>query len=147
MQLNDALLVILGWLLGLLAPTIVDAIRDKRETKTIKATLFAELQELKYRLVLLVYRIESKHGNLNKEFFQWTQNVLSEYKGVNSSDSFIETMGPLLKLTDEEIKSYSQFTKERSLPNSGIQLKKISFSLLDSNLSLLSKFDPISAIM
>lgn len=143
MSLNDILLILLGWLLGLLAPAIVDTIKDKREAKTTKVALFTELQELQYRLVLMVYRIESKYGNLNKEFFQWAQDILVEYKGVNSSDSLMKTIGPLLKLTNEEMTVFSQLAKERSNPNTGLELKKFSLSLLDSNLQLLSKFNPI----
>lgn len=143
MSSNDVLLILLGWLLGLLAPAIVDAIKNRRETKTIKTALFTELQELQYRLVLMVYRIQSKYDNLNKNFFQWAQNILSEYKGINSSNSLVETIGPILKLTDEEMKVYSQVAKEGDLPNSGLELKKFSFSLLDSSLLLLSKLNPI----
>jgi hypothetical protein len=135
--------LILGWLLGLLSPGIVDWIKEKKEVKKIKTALFSELQELEYRLVLVVYKIESKHGNINKKFFQWAQGVLSNNKGVNDSDSLMKTLGILLNLSDEEIKASVLITKERDKSGNGLGLKKLSLAFLDASLPLLSKFDPI----
>ncbi|MEK7525435.1 MAG: hypothetical protein AAB561_00210 [Patescibacteria group bacterium] len=140
-ELKDVLILILGWLLGLLGPVIVDAIKDKREAKAMKAALFSELHELQYRLMLSAYQIESRYGELNHEFFLWAQGILVGYKGVNSSESLLKIIGPLLKLTDEQMKTYAQQTKQQNQPISGLSLKKYSLSLLESYLSSLAKFD------
>jgi hypothetical protein len=142
-MIENILILIIGWLLGLLAPAIVDTIRDKREAKVIKDAIFTELRELEYRLMLVVYRIESKYGALNQEFFKWAQSILVEYDGINSIDSLLKTIGPILKLTDEEMDNFAKYARQESQPNSGLALKKHSLALLDSNLVLLSKFHPI----
>ena len=51
--LEKAMFVLLGWLLALLAPPIVDAIKRHREIKETKSTLLAELAELKYRMAII----------------------------------------------------------------------------------------------
>lgn len=143
MIINDILLLVLGWLLGLLAPAIVAMIRDKRVAGVVKIALLTELHELQYRLVLMVYRVDSKYGELNQEFFRWAQSILIEYRGVNSSDTLLKTIGPILKLTEDEMAGLTEYAKQQSKPNAGLALKKYSLSLLDSNLPSLSKFDAI----
>jgi hypothetical protein len=134
---NEILLLLIGWFLGLFAPIIVDLIKNKRDTKVIKRALFSELRELQFRLVLVVYKVESNYGNLNKEFFKWTQSILTGYKGVNSTDSLIKAVESLSNLTNEEI----QIANKKNLNNSGLELKKFTLSVLDSNLALLSRFN------
>lgn len=142
-ELKDVLFIILGWLFGLLSPGIVSAMRDKREAKIIKAALLTELRELQYRLVLMVYRIESKYGELNREFFRWAQSILVGYGGINSADSLLKTIGPLLKLTNDEMASLTQYARQKSQLNTGLSLKKYSLSLLEANLTSLARFDTI----
>ena len=119
-DLRDVLLLLLGWLLGLLAPIIVSYFQEKRQVASLESALLNELRELQYRLVLLVYRIESKYDEINHEFFQRAQSILTEYKGINTVKSLLDTIGPLLKLTKDEMAIYSQMTKNSNLPNSGL---------------------------
>ena len=143
MTISGVLLIILGWLLGLFSPAIVDFIRDRREAKVIKTAIMSELDEFRYRLLLSVYLIEAKHGSLDHKFFEWAQSILVQYKGINSGESLLEAIGPLLKLTKDEMDSYAQITKERRKPNSGMSLKKNSLFLLETNVGALTKFDSI----
>ena len=53
-EFEKILLLLLGWLFGLLSPAIVDAIRKYREAKELKVALWTELRELRYRLACTV---------------------------------------------------------------------------------------------
>src|SRR5260221_14242994 len=86
----DILKISFGWLLGLLAPTIVGAIKDRRDSKNIKNALFNELRELQYKLLMMVFRVESKYGTLNHEFFNYAQTILKGYAGVNSKENLLK---------------------------------------------------------
>ncbi|TSC83339.1 MAG: hypothetical protein G01um101419_22 [Parcubacteria group bacterium Gr01-1014_19] len=141
--LKDVLLLILGWLLGLLAPGIVALIRDKREGNIIKKALVSELHEFRYRLMLNVYQIESKYGRLDHDFFEWAQAILVDYEGINSEESLLNTIGPLLKLTKDEMKQFAQVAQQQRKPNSGLSLKRHHLVLLDTNIGALAKLDPI----
>lgn len=44
--------IILGWLLGLLSPLIVDGIRRRRDAKSLRVALRSEFDELSYRLLV-----------------------------------------------------------------------------------------------
>jgi len=142
-ELRDVLLLLLGWLLGLFAPLIVSHFQEKRQVNALKTALSTELRELQYRLVLLVYRVEAKYGEVNHEFFKWAQDIFTEYKGINSVKTLVDTLGPLLNLTKEEMATYSQATKQHEKPNSGLSLKKHSVSFLEANVVLLPKLDPV----
>ena len=142
-ELKDVLLILLGWLLGLLSPVITTAIKDKREGEILKKALESELQELRYRLMLSVYLVQFKYGTLDHEFFEWAQSILTKYKGINSGDSLLKVLGPLLKLGKNEMAMYVEKAKEKEKPGSGLSLKKYSLSLLDTSMASFSKFDPI----
>lgn len=142
-DLNDYLVLVLGWLLGILSPAIVVTIRDKREAKTIKAALISELHELHYRLLLNVYLIESKYSILDHKFFKWAQSVLTQYKGINTAESLLNTIGPLLNFTKDEMAIYNQMAKQQRQPNSGTSLKKHSLPFLETSINALAKFDSI----
>lgn len=139
----EILLLILGWLFGLLSPAIVDAIRDRRDRKVVKGVLLSELHELRYRLMMHVYQVESKYGNLNHEFFEWAQSVLTEYKGINSSESLLNTIGPLLKLSSEEMATYSQMARAHRQSHGGLSLRKHSLAMMDANIKSIGSFDPV----
>jgi hypothetical protein len=65
------LLLIFGWLLGLLSPAIVDEIRRRRETAAVRAALKSELHELRYRLGLAVYFLRMRFGEVDRDFLVW----------------------------------------------------------------------------
>ena len=142
LTINQILFLILGWLFGLLSPTIISNIRDQREAQVIKTALILELHELMYRLMMNVYTVESKYGKLDHEFFIWAQSVLVQYKGINSSESLLKTIGPILKLTEDEISISLEMIKNEKKKKSALSLKKNSLMLLDTNMGVLSKLEP-----
>ena len=98
MTIRDALIITFGWLLGLLAPAITNAIKDRRELNVVKIALLAELRELQYNLVLIAFRIESRYGTLDHTFLNWVKNILNKYVGINSTEKISKTIETLLKL-------------------------------------------------
>ena len=59
--------LLVGWLMGLLSPLIVDSIRRRRERKEIKQALITELQELQYRLASGVFLTTQKLGECDRK--------------------------------------------------------------------------------
>lgn len=71
------------------------------------------------------------------------RTIFSDYKGINSIETLINTLGPLLKLTPEEINTYSQVAKQNEVAKSALALKKHSLYFLEANVALISKFTPL----
>src|SRR2546428_7651163 len=107
LTMNDTyekiVLIIVGWLLGLLGPAIVDSIRKRREAREAKTAIWTELQELQFRLVSTVSQLEMRYGNANKEFLAWLKSVLEKYRGINSTEVMLKTIESSESLTEEEL--------------------------------------------
>ena len=50
-------LILLGWLLGLLGPAVIDAIRRGRENRQAAHAIHAELREVAYKLALACHYV------------------------------------------------------------------------------------------
>lgn len=85
----EILFLLIGWLLGLLSPLIVDAARKRRETPALYRTLLQELDDLRYRLVVTVYLVQESRGCLTQEILDWAMPVLEHYEGPYRSASLL----------------------------------------------------------
>src|SRR3989304_3262396 len=123
--------LLVGWLMGLLSPLIVDAIRRHRERKEIKQALITELQELQYQLASSIYVITQKLGKGDRKFFEWFLSILERYEGPFKSDLHIKYAKEALKLTDKQLAAVSKNSKNEDA-NKGLSLKKYYTPLLDA---------------
>jgi hypothetical protein len=128
-------LLVLGWLLGLLGPVIVDAIKRKRENKLGRTAIREELRQLQRRLAVVVLRTESHLGKLTKDRVRWTLKYLS----TNSEDNFRNGLEKYLTWTDE---FFSEAVRHMAAPEGGsLRLQKYGTPLLDARVSALWTFD------
>jgi hypothetical protein len=67
----NVLLVLLGWLLGLFTPQIVDSVRRRYDRARMAAALTSELREISERLAGSAYYIWSEHGRLSPDGLEW----------------------------------------------------------------------------
>ncbi|OGY43911.1 MAG: hypothetical protein A2729_01150 [Candidatus Buchananbacteria bacterium RIFCSPHIGHO2_01_FULL_39_14] len=142
-EFKDLLLVLIGGFLSIAGYFIIDYNRDYKKAKRVKTALVDELHELRARLVLVIFSLESRYGTIDKNFFKWANPILAKYNEKNSNESLLRSIKPLLNLTGEQRESIVKISKQRGRSGEGLALKKHSLSLLDSNLEMLSKFDSI----
>lgn len=125
--------VVLGWLLGILTPSITRKISDGRERKKLERIILNDLSELKERLAPLPYLVYPKYGKMNKETFEWLRE--------NSSIEFEEG---IKKITDsgatiDELISYLNDKGLREKTSS--HFKKMNLLSTDSYLTDLGLLD------
>ena len=72
------LLLILGWLFGLLSPAIVDAIRLRRENVRGRAAIKAELDQLSEILVFAAFQARKAAGTMDRSFLEWLRSNLKQ---------------------------------------------------------------------
>lgn len=65
------LLLILGWLFGLLSPAVVDTIRLRRENVRGRTAIKAELDQLSEILVLAAFHARKAAGTIDRPFLEW----------------------------------------------------------------------------
>ncbi len=142
---TEITLLILGWALGLLSTIILDWYRDWSEREIVKPALLEELHELRQRLVHHAFLIERKHGSVNYDFIKWAQSALKQYKGTNidSTESLIQSLSTLLNLRKEEVDAMALVMKERIATHRGTGLRKHSLPMLETNMGIVRRFDPI----
>ena len=136
---EDRFYLLVGWLMGLLSPLIVDAIRRRRDRKEIKHALITELQELQFHLASGVYLITQKLGKCDRKFFEWFLPIVEHYEGPFISDQRIEYVKAALKLTDEQLAADAERSKNENL-NKGMGLKKYDTPVLVANIAHIGAF-------
>lgn len=138
-SLKSGVYLLVGWLMGLLSPLIIDAIRHRRERKEIKQAIITELQELQYRLAAGVFLTTKKLGKGDRVFFKWFLSNLERYEGPLNLDTQIKYAKTALTLTDEQLAAMSKHSKIEDI-NKGMSLKKYYAPLLDANIARIGSF-------
>ncbi len=133
------LFLLLGWLLGLISPIIVDVIKRRRERVEIRASLKTELTELRYRLACVVHFVEMRFGEANRDLLLWLKPIIESYEGLNQSDNILKLINSQLELSDEQILAVCKHGKAAA--EGALNLKKYTIPLLESKYSLLSAYD------
>jgi hypothetical protein len=126
------LFVIVGWVLATASPLIADYFRRRREIGETKAALLAELRELKYRLAVVILRIESELGQLNQKLLTWIQPVFEGYTGPLPSKSIQDFIEQGQNWTDAQIAELNVHMKKPS--GSALHIKSYPAPFLDSRL-------------
>jgi hypothetical protein len=84
----EVLYILLGWLLGILSPGIINYITHQYDKKRLQRIIIGELKDLKKRLVLLPFKIRSNYGSVDEKLFLWTQEQTQNFKELESETSF-----------------------------------------------------------
>ncbi len=130
--------ILLGWLLGLLSPPIVELIQRRHRRAELRRSLFIELEGLRLTLASNVYNIANNDSAVNRELVELVEPILRSDKTFPESKPTADLLSSLLKLTDDQIAS-KMASKKSAGP---ISLKKIAVPFLISQLSSLYLFSP-----
>ena len=145
-SLKDIVLLILGWLFGLVGPIVVWKIQTERKAVSVRAAVGYELAELKYRMVLAAYALNQDHGTFDRDFLNWVHTQVSSYRGANDSTRFLESLSLLLAGTDENLRQLSELgrspTKGKSVPYARVPYLEAQLS----ELHIFSAADQISIL-
>ena len=129
----------LGWLLGLLAPVIVDAIRRKRENTLGRAAILSELTELAGILSTAAYGARMRLGTADRQFLEWLKSTLEQFATTPKLQEFIPRLRTQLSWTDDELRAVAQHMSADD--GKGTVLQYYPVPLLDARVSALWSFD------
>lgn len=135
---DKLLFLALGWLLGLLGPVIVDAIKRKRENTQGQAAIHAELKDVSHKLALASQFIYMRKGTVDRNHLEWFKGHLEGYSSLEDMASLLESVKLQLSWTDKELEGYARRTSGQS--GKGIALQKYAVPLLDSRVNALWSF-------
>jgi len=143
MDQEKILFILLGWVLGLASPLIVDEIRRWRERRDIRATLRTELHELQYRLALVAWQVQLRLGHLDRALFEWFWPIVLGYKGIYADQNLIAIAKSLASVPPDQLDQQIARAAEtaKAPPGSALVLKKHAASFLDSRVSSFSSLE------
>jgi hypothetical protein len=138
-SLEKILLLVLGWLLGLLAPVIVDAVRRRRENALGQTAIREELRALRGRLVCAAHIIEEHLGTLDRKKLDWYALEYGYAADQDDSLALANHVRDLNKLPDTQLQLEIQ--KRMAPMGKGLTLQKYVTPLLDARVASIWNFD------
>src|SRR5688572_594409 len=130
--------IILGWLLGLLAPVIVDLIRQAYREKEIREAIHTEVRELGLILIANAYLCELGFGNFDREFLQWYISAPGRLVAASHTDQTLDYLKKLMDLNEGDFKKFVADKKAKL--GVGEHLKKFRLPYVDSHIGDLGIF-------
>lgn len=135
---QSLLFVGLGWLLGLLGPVIVDAIRRHYVRDEIRTAIVSELSEARFRFAGVVYILQARFGTYDRQLLEWLLPLVEDYRGPNRNQEIAEVIRRQLALSDAELAKVAQ--QQQAGPEAGLAVKKYRLPYLESHVPDLGLF-------
>lgn len=135
----DVLMLVLGWLFGLLSPAIVDAIKKRYRNKEIRRAIISELDEARFFLASNVYVLSCDRGIYDRNLLNWILPIFDSYRGSNPASEIARQIRAQVAMSDEHIAMSAQNMKQSA--EEYVKLKKRHVSYLQSRLTDLGSFN------
>ena len=92
--------LLLRWLLGLLSPRIIDAIRAKCLRRDLAVAIRSEAQDLQYRVAATSFRLAQWYGEVSRDYLIWLKPKVMQYEG-NEPVQSVRALARLGRFDDE----------------------------------------------
>jgi len=138
-MLDKIVFLLLGWLLGLVGPIVVDGIRRKRENALGRAAILTELTELAVTLSTAAYGVRMSLGTVDRQFLESLKIFLEQHEVTTQQQKFVSHLRTQLSWTDEELKKVARYMSADE--GKGSMLQYYPVPLLDARVSALWSFD------
>lgn len=139
MPAQEILLLVLGWLLGLLSPVVVDAIKHRRDSTRGRAAIFSELDDLAIVLTLASLKATQASGETDRTHLEWLIARIREFPDTSAYAEMLQSIKVILELNDEQMAEANAWISQNI--NSSPALQIYPAPLLDSRVSALWTFD------
>ena len=128
-------LIFVGWLLGLLGPTVIEAIRKRYQRHDIAKAILTELSGILYPLATTVYLVKQRAGLVDKELLEWLLSICENYQGMYADDRVPQSIDSQLKLDNNQLKALNEKTKGDG--TKALTLRKINTPFIDLNINII----------
>jgi hypothetical protein len=130
--------LLLGWLLGLLSPRIIDSIKAKYTRRALGSAIRSEAEDLQYRMSITSFLLAQRFGNVDREYLVWLKPRLIQYKGNEPVGSIRKFVQSLLDGSEDQLIAISRHM--RAEEGMGLSLKRFSAYLVESSLGAIHGF-------
>jgi hypothetical protein len=91
-----------GWLLGLLAPAIVERIRKGYRRSELTVAIQAEVHELQYKMGLCSHKLNLHLATVTDRHLVWLEQIVHNYTGPNPKAGILNSVVEYRKVPEEE---------------------------------------------
>jgi len=135
-DLAPLLMLLLGWLLGLLAAPITDRIRRGYRRKDLIQAVVHELLGLQYTMILVAYMLRSRSAELPDAFLDFILPIAERYHGLDRHDEMIVAMKAIRETPEQDRLAIYQAQKRPQ--NVGVAMKQYALPLFAAQVSDLA---------
>lgn len=126
-------ILLLGWSLGMLSPWITERVSNRYKKKSLQCVILNELKDLKMRLVLLPFMVNSDYGTLDRELVIWTEDETQKLEELKLKDESNEYLKKLIKNEKELQENLAYYNSINKKDKPAFHFKKMTTSTIDSN--------------
>lgn len=130
----EILYIILGWLLGILSPGIINRISDRYNKKALQRIIIDELKDLKKRLAMLPIMVYPKYGKLDEKIFIWIKTQTQDFKEFEMSGDIKDEFEKQVKNKKKLNIFLEHYNSTHKKDKPAFHFKKMIISTIDSNL-------------
>ncbi len=125
--------LLLGWLLGMLSPAIIEEIRRRRRLNRLQRAIALELHELQFQMAMHSFVFRQRNATrLDDDFLRWLEATIKAYKGNEPSESFLALISALLAVPIHQ--------RGHRDPKRGLSLSEANAPLLNIHTSEIALF-------
>lgn len=134
----EVLYLLLGWLLGLFGPRIVDHIRSHYDRRHLGVAIRTEALGIQKRLAATSFRLGQSYGDMSRAYLVWLKKKLSDPSQREEPATVVASINTMLLLPEAEY--VAAVAQERAKPGSALGLKRFTSSFIDANVLSLNRF-------
>ena len=134
--MKSMLLIVLGWMLGLLSPWLADTIQRPYKRSEVKRGIHLELKDLRTKLVAIVLQVSLYKGTLDQEMIRWAR------QRMETDPAVAKLVAPapwelVSKLDNDNLNAASRALAPATMK---LVFRRYSVPFLDSHLNALNWF-------
>ena len=100
------LYLVLGWLIGLISPGIVERIRRVHRRRDLVRSILSELTDLEYMMANVAYVMRGKLATVTDEFLDWLAPIVARYDGPDKFKGLEEALAKSRKISEEQRREF-----------------------------------------
>lgn len=127
----------MGWLFGLLSPSIINTVKDYYDNKKFFVAIKSELLDLQFRLSLTGFILAQRYGSIDKEYLLEIKDVLTKYEGEDDPETIISLISLMLEANEEHFRLIVAYSRSTNID---LSLMRHSTIFIDANAVQISAF-------
>ncbi len=100
------LYLVLGWLIGIISPGLVEQIRRAHRRRDLVRSILSELTSLQYMMAMVAYVMRGKDATLTDEFLDWLAPIVARYDGPDKFKGLEEALAKSRKISEEQRREF-----------------------------------------